>query len=52
MGCPVGPMIEQELKDAASGVEGVREVTTELVMKPAWSPDRMSDFAKSALGFF
>jgi metal-sulfur cluster biosynthetic enzyme len=52
MGCPVGPMIEQELKDAASGVEGVRAVTTELVMKPPWSPDRMSDFAKSALGFF
>jgi metal-sulfur cluster biosynthetic enzyme len=52
MGCPVGPMIEQELKDAATGVEGVRGVTTELVMKPAWSPDRMSDFAKSALGFF
>lgn len=52
MGCPVGPMLEQEIKDAAAGVEGVRDVTTELVMKPAWSPDRMSDFAKSALGFF
>jgi metal-sulfur cluster biosynthetic enzyme len=52
MGCPVGPMIEQELRDAAAGVDGVREVTTEMVMKPPWGPDRMSDFAKSALGFF
>jgi metal-sulfur cluster biosynthetic enzyme len=52
MGCPVGPMIEQELKDAAAGVDGVGEVTTELVMKPPWSPDKMSEFAKSALGFF
>jgi metal-sulfur cluster biosynthetic enzyme len=52
MGCPVGPMLDKEIKDTAAGVEGIQSVTTELVMQPAWSPDKMSEFAKSALGFF
>lgn len=52
MGCWVGPMLDQEIKDTAAGVEGVQSVTTELVMQPAWSPDKMSEFAKSALEFF
>ena len=52
MGCPVGPMIEAEIKDAAASMEGVKSVTTEMTMTPPWGPDKMSDFAKSALGFF
>ncbi|MCA1839008.1 MAG: metal-sulfur cluster assembly factor [Actinomycetota bacterium] len=52
MGCPVGPMIEAEIKDAVASMEGVRSVTTEMTMSPPWGPDKMSDFAKSALGFF
>jgi metal-sulfur cluster biosynthetic enzyme len=52
MGCPVGPMLDQEIKETAAALEGVTSVSTNLVMQPPWSPDRMSDFAKSALGFF
>lgn len=51
-GCPVGPMLEQEIKETAEQLEGVTSVMTELVMSPPWGPDKMSDFAKSALGFF
>lgn len=51
-GCPVGPMLESEIKQVVSQMEGVSQVTTEMVLSPPWSPERMSDFAKSALGFF
>jgi metal-sulfur cluster biosynthetic enzyme len=52
MGCPIGPMIESEIVAAASGVEGVDAVETELVFDPAWSPERMSDDAKFLLGVY
>jgi len=51
MGCPIGPMIEAEIVDAAKRVEGVRSVETELVFEPAWSPERMADEVKFALGY-
>jgi len=52
MGCPIGPMIEAEMKQFLSGVEGVREVEAEMVLRPPWTPEMMSDEAKAALGFF
>jgi metal-sulfur cluster biosynthetic enzyme len=52
MGCPIGPMIEAEMKQFLSGVEGVSEVNAEMVLRPAWTPEMMSDEAKAALGFF
>ena len=52
MGCPIGPMIESEIVAAASGVEGVDVVETELVFDPPWSPERMSDDAKFLLGVY
>ncbi len=51
MGCPIGPMIDEQIKEATSGIEGMGEITTELVMYPPWSPEKMSPLAKSALGF-
>lgn len=52
MGCPAGQMIEDDIKEAASSVEGVQEVETKMTFQPPWTPERMSDFARSALGFF
>ena len=51
MGCPVGPMIQEGIHDAASGVPGVDEVEVELTWDPPWTPERMSDDAKFILGF-
>jgi metal-sulfur cluster biosynthetic enzyme len=51
-GCPVGPMLDHEIKQVVGQLDGVSQVTTELVLSPPWGPDKMSDFAKSALGFF
>ena len=51
MGCPIAPMIDSEIRNAAQYIEGIGEITTELVMYPPWTPEKMSPLAKSALGF-
>ncbi|MDQ4145793.1 MAG: metal-sulfur cluster assembly factor [Actinomycetota bacterium] len=50
MGCPIGPMIDEQIKQATAHIEGIGEVSSELVMYPPWSPEKMSPLAKSALG--
>jgi len=52
MGCPIGPMIERDIVEAAGRVDGVDTVETELVFDPPWSPERMSDDAKFLLGAY
>jgi metal-sulfur cluster biosynthetic enzyme len=51
IGCPAGPMIEEDIRNTAAGVEGVDEVETELSWDPPWTPEKMSDDAKFILGF-
>ncbi len=51
--CPVGPMLQAQIQEAASNVEGVEEVELELVFSPPWDPREMaSDEAKFELGIF
>ena len=52
MGCPIGPLIEQQMQQFVSQVPGVTDVRSEMVLRPAWSPEMMSDEAKAALGIF
>lgn len=51
MGCPIAPLIDEQIKEATAHIEGIGEVTTELVMYPPWTPEKMTPLAKSALGF-
>lgn len=51
MGCPVGPMIEQQIAEVVQSLEGVAEVETDLTWDPPWTPERMSEDAKFILGF-
>jgi metal-sulfur cluster biosynthetic enzyme len=51
MGCPVGPMIQEDIHRVASEVPGVKDVEVELTWDPPWTPERMSDDAKFILGF-
>jgi metal-sulfur cluster biosynthetic enzyme len=44
-------MIQEDIVNVASAVEGVEEVEIELTWEPPWTPDRMSDDAKFILGF-
>jgi metal-sulfur cluster biosynthetic enzyme len=50
MGCPVGPMIEQQISETVAGMPGVGEVEPELTWDPPWSTEKMSDDAKFILG--
>jgi metal-sulfur cluster biosynthetic enzyme len=52
MGCPIGPMIEDQMRQFLAPVPGVDEVRPEMVLRPPWSPEMMSDEAKAALGIF
>jgi metal-sulfur cluster biosynthetic enzyme len=52
MGCPIGPLIEDQMRAFLAPIEGIGEVRPELVLRPAWSPEMMSDEAKAALGIF
>jgi metal-sulfur cluster biosynthetic enzyme len=50
MGCPAGPMIQEDILRTAREVNGVEDVEIELTWDPPWTPDRMSDDAKFILG--
>jgi metal-sulfur cluster biosynthetic enzyme len=50
-GCPIGPQVEEQISEFVSEIDGVTDVSSELVFTPAWSTDRMSEDAKFALGF-
>jgi metal-sulfur cluster biosynthetic enzyme len=50
-GCPIGPQVTEQMKEFVSEVEGVEKVFPKMVFTPPWSPERMSEDAKFALGF-
>jgi metal-sulfur cluster biosynthetic enzyme len=52
MGCPIGPLIEDQMRAFLAAVPGVGEIRPEMVLRPAWSPEMMSEEAKAALGMF
>lgn len=52
MGCPIGPMIEDQMRAFLAPLDDVGEVRPDLVFRPPWSPELMSDEAKAALGVF
>ena len=51
IGCPAGPMIQENSHDVVASLPGVEQVEVELTFDPPWTPDRMSDDAKFILGF-
>jgi metal-sulfur cluster biosynthetic enzyme len=51
MGCPVGPMIQEQIHDVTRALPGVEDVEVELTWDPPWTPDKMSEDAKFILGF-
>jgi metal-sulfur cluster biosynthetic enzyme len=52
MGCPAGPMIQEDIHSAVeTAFPDVQDVEIELTWDPPWTPDRMSDDAKFILGF-
>ncbi|HWI22977.1 MAG TPA: metal-sulfur cluster assembly factor [Baekduia sp.] len=50
-GCPIGPQVTEQIDEFVSEVEGVESVESTMTFTPAWTPERMSEDAKFALGF-
>lgn len=51
-GCPVAGEMPGQVARAVAEVSGVGEVTVRLVWDPPWTPERMSEDARLALGMF
>ena len=51
-GCPVAGEMPIWVENAVASVPGVSGVTANMVFDPPWSPDRMSDEAKVAIGWW
>ena len=50
-GCPIGPQVSEQMDEFVGELEGVDEVESTMTFTPAWTPERMSEDAKFALGF-
>jgi metal-sulfur cluster biosynthetic enzyme len=50
-GCPIGPQVNEQIEEFVGELDGVKSVESEMVFTPPWSPERMSEDAKFALGY-
>ncbi len=49
--CPIGPHVSEQIEEFVGELEGVQSVRCSMVFTPPWSPERMTEDAKFALGF-
>src|SRR4029079_11290597 len=49
--CPIGPQVTEQIEEFVGELDGVQNVETSMIFTPPWSPDRMSEDAKFALGY-
>ncbi len=50
-GCPIGPQVSDQMKEFVGELDGVEQVNPRMTFTPPWTPDRMSEDAKFALGY-
>ncbi|MBI2650166.1 DUF59 domain-containing protein [Candidatus Woesearchaeota archaeon] len=48
--CPYGPQLMDDVRRQISAIDGVGEVVIDLTFSPVWSPEKMTEEAKIALG--
>ena len=51
-GCPVAGEMPGWVQNAVGAVEGVSDVEVNMTFDPPWSPDRMSEEAQVAVGWY
>ena len=52
LGCPLGPIIVQEVDNALKDLPDIGSTNVKLVWSPPWSPDMMTEDAKDELGIW
>jgi metal-sulfur cluster biosynthetic enzyme len=50
-GCPIGPQVSEQIDEFVSELDGVTSVESSMTFTPPWTPERMTEDAKFALGF-
>ena len=50
-GCPIGPQVSEQIEEFVGELDGVSQVQSTMTFSPPWTPERMSEDAKFALGF-
>ena len=50
-GCPIGPQVSEQIEEFVGELDGVSDVRPTMTFSPPWTPERMSEDAKFALGF-
>src|SRR6201986_5022187 len=57
-GCPIGPQVSEQIEEFVGELDGVEDVQPTMrfspptrTFPPPWTPERMSEDAKFALGF-
>ena len=50
-GCPIWPQVSEQMEEFVGELDGVNAVHSKMTFSPAWTPERMSEEAKFALGF-
>ncbi len=50
-GCPIGPQVSEQIEEFVGELDGVLDVQPTMTFSPPWTPERMSEDAKFALGF-
>lgn len=50
MGCPLTEVLDDGIHQALMAIDGINSVEIHLVWYPQWGPERMSRYAKMALG--
>jgi metal-sulfur cluster biosynthetic enzyme len=48
--CAIGPQVAAEIEEAVGTLDGVRAVFPRMTFSPPWTPERMSEDARFALG--
>lgn len=50
MGCPLADIIFEAIEEAVGELEAIEKTQVKLVWYPAWTPEKMSRYARIALG--
>ncbi|MDD9147294.1 MULTISPECIES: metal-sulfur cluster assembly factor [unclassified Sporolactobacillus] len=50
MGCPLSASLSYDVKRTLAEIEGIKEVEVNFVWDPPWTKERMSRYARIALG--
>jgi metal-sulfur cluster biosynthetic enzyme len=50
-GCPIGPQVSEQIEEFVGELPDVESVESSMIFTPPWTPDKMSEDAKFALGY-